>query len=120
MGDVTNLSGYTINASGTDYIRFGDGTQIVYFNGTRTDISATTLYGAGIYAGLFTWTFPQAFLTGTYPVVTVGQCKHGTSGSWGSVNTVTATAADIRIYDVASRASGTTCYLQLQAIGRWK
>ena len=120
MGDITNLSVYTITSSGSDYIRFGDGTQIVYFNGTRTDIAATTLYGAGIYAGLFTWTFSRAFLTGTFPVVTVGQCKHGSSSSWGAVNTATATAADIRLYDVASRASGTTCYLQMQAVGRWK
>ena len=119
-GDITNFQEYTIISSGPDYIRFGDGTQIVYFNGTRTDIAATTLYGAGIYTGLFTWTFPQAFLTGTYPVVTVGQCRHGTSGSWGAVNHETATAADIRLYDVASRATGTACYLQLQAIGRWK
>ena len=120
MGDITNLSVYTVNAFGTDYIRFGDGTQIVYFNGTRTDISATTLYGAGIYTGLFTWTFSRAFLAGTYPVVTVGQCKYGSFASWGSVNTATATAADIRMYDVASRAAGTACYLQMQAIGRWK
>ena len=120
MGDITNLAAYTVSASGPDFIRFGDGTQIVYFNGTRTDISVTTLYGAGIYAGLFTWTFSRAFLAGTYPVVTVGQCKHGSSASWGAVNAATATAADIRMYDVASRAAGTTCYLQMQAIGRWK
>ena len=120
MDDITNLATYTVSASGSDYIRFGDGTQIVYFNGTRTDISATTLSGAGIYTGLFTWTFSRAFLAGTYPVVTVGQCKHGSSASWGAVNTATATAADIRMYDVASRAAGTTCYLQMQAVGRWK
>lgn len=107
-----------IAESGTDYIRYKDGTQICWLNVTVSDQAIANAYGS-LYQGTRNWTFPKAFSTA--PAVQCSHFKWGTSASWGTVSSTgtSTTAATLRGIDIASRAVGTDVYISAIAIGKW-
>ena len=104
------------NANGR-YVRFDDGTQICTYIATVTDQAITDTYGS-LYQGGRTWYFPALFASD--PVVISGTFKWGSSASWGTCNRSSVSSADLRVYDITSRASGENTILKFAAIGRWK
>lgn len=104
------------NSNG-NYIRYNNGIQICWYDVTRTDIGINSAYGS-LFTGTFQWIYPKPFVAN--PTVTVGQCKWGTSGSWGTVDTTSTTDCSIRAIDVSSRLSGTSMTIKAMAIGKWK
>lgn len=98
------------------YVRFADGTQICWQEVTYTTVAINAAYGS-LYLGGSTWTFPASFSSA--PAVACGQYKWGTSASWGGVNTISSSDAVLRVYDIQSRASGTSTYVAMIATGRW-
>lgn len=107
----------TSNTNGTA-IKFPDGTMICYLDIAVTDQAINSTYGS-IYLGSRYWTFPQSFYS--KPAVFCGMFKWGTSASWGGISSqATTSGVTLYGYDFFSRATGTTCYIQAMAIGRWK
>lgn len=104
------------NDNGT-YTKFADGTMVCTYSASVTDQACSTDY-APLYHGTRSWTYPHAFIS--EPVVAVPLFKWGTGASWGGVaGGVTTSSVTLRIYDVASRASGTSTLIGATAIGRW-
>lgn len=104
------------NENGTA-TKFPDGTMICTLDTVVTDQAINTSYGS-IYIGSRTWTFPVPFIS--RPVASCGVFRWGTSASWGSPGQPNSKNVDIRAFDFFSRESGTSCSLQVTAIGRWK
>ncbi len=77
------------------------GKQTCEFVGTKTG-SISNSYGS-LYWGQLTWTFPRAF--SSPPAVSV-EAKWGSAATWATVQSVTNTAAQIRVFDCFSRSSG--------------
>lgn len=108
------------STSNGNYAKFSNGLMICWLAATFTDQSILNAYGP-IYLGSRTWTFPVAFKTATSPVVTVGRAQWGTGASWGGLDAGgTVTSASLRFYDYFSRATGTSFYLSVFAVGYWK
>lgn len=107
---------YGSNSNGS-YVRFSDGTQICWWEATVTDQAINSAYGT-LYGGTRQWTFPASFVS--KPSVPSPQFKWGSSGSWGAVSSVSNSLATLRGIDIASRETGTACYISAIAIGRWK
>ena len=117
------LNGYSIIESGSNsngnYVKFADGTMICYLNIEVTDQALNNAYGANLYQGSRTWTYPVQFIDDNVSV-SCGQFQWGTSASWGTVINADKTSANLRGIDAFSRASGTATKIQATAIGRWK
>lgn len=117
------LNGYSIIESGSNangnYVKFADGTMICYLNTEVTDQALNNAYGANLYQGSRTWTYPVQFIDDNVSV-SCGQFQWGTSASWGTVVNADKTSANLRGIDAFSRASGTATKIQATAIGRWK
>lgn len=117
------LNGSSITESGSNangyYVKFYDGTMICYLNIEVTDQALNNAYGANLYQGSRTWTFPAQFVDNNVSVH-CGQFQWGTSASWGTVVTADNTSANLRGIDAFSRATGTATKIQAIAIGRWK
>ena len=99
------------------YIRFDDGTQICTYIASVTDQAITDVYGS-LYIGTRTWHYPALFASN--PVAISGTFKWGSSASWGTCNSSSVSSAEMRVYDIKSRASGEETLLKFAAIGRWK
>ena len=117
------LNGYSIIESGSNangnYVKFADGTMICYLNTSVTDQAINNAYGANLYQGTRTWTYPVAFINDTVSV-SCGQFQWGTSASWGTVVSADKTSAQLRGIDAFSRATGTETKIQAIAIGKWR
>ena len=100
-------TGLSTNANGCS-IRFPDGTQICTWDSSITP-TANTNTGK-------TWTFAQAFLTGSQPVISV--TGNTTSGTLGGMyfSSATNTSVSCRIV----RSTSTSTQFHAMAIGRWK
>ena len=87
---------------------------------TVTNQAINNSYGS-LYQGTRTITFPVAFV-GDTPSVQCSEFQYGTQASWGAVvgNETTLTTCKLRGFDVASRPTGTSCYISWFAIGKWK
>jgi hypothetical protein len=107
-----------------NWIKYDDGTMICWLKIVVTNQTIDSSYkplGADftIYIGSRTWTFPVAFVSS--PVVTCSRFQWGSGGSWGvSLSDPTTTTGQLRGYDSVSRATGTNCYIEATAIGKWK
>ena len=102
-----------------NWVKFADGTQICWYNGTIALAATSTEYGS-LFTGAETWTFPMAFATSNV-VVSVGLFRLLTGASWGSVGTPpTPTSVSVRYFDIASRVAGSSASVGFFAIGRWK
>ncbi|SEO23859.1 Protein of unknown function [Gemmobacter aquatilis] len=100
------------NANG-EYARFADGTQICISPGLTS--GAVNVASGALYTCNFSvWSFPAAFVTGSYPVVH-GECKN--SVGWVVTNTHSTTSVSAGLMRTASAAGGFD-YI-LTAIGRW-
>lgn len=106
------------NSNG-NYIKYADGTMICYLNITVTDQALNNAYGANLYQGSRTWTYPIEFVDNNVSV-SCGQFQWGTSASWGTVVEANKTSANLRGIDAFLRATGTETKIQAIAIGRWK
>ena len=117
------LNGSSVVESGSNsngnYVKFADGTMICYLNIEVTDQALNNAYGANLYQGSRTWTYPVQFIDDNVSV-SCGQFQWGTSASWGTVVNADKTSANLRGIDAFSRASGTATKIQATAIGRWK
>lgn len=117
------LNGYSIIESGSNangnYVKYADGTMICYLNIEVTDQALNNAYGANLYQGSRTWTYPVQFIDDNVSV-SCGQFQWGTSASWGTVVAADKTSAQLRGIDAFSRATGTATKIQAMAIGRWK
>lgn len=117
------LNGYSIIESGSNangnYVKYADGTMICYLNIEVTDQALNNAYGANLYQGSRTWTYPVQFIDDNVSV-SCGQFQWGTSASWGTVVNADKTSANLRGIDAFSRASGTATKIQAMAIGKWK
>ena len=117
------LNGSSIIESGSNangnYVKYADGTMICYLNIEVTDQALNNAYGANLYQGSRTWTYPVQFIDDNVSV-SCGQFQWGTSASWGTVVNADKTSANLRGIDAFSRASGTATKIQATAIGRWK
>lgn len=117
------LNGSSVIESGSNangnYVKFADGTMICYLNIEVTDQALNNAYGANLYQGSRTWTYPVQFIDDNVSV-SCGQFQWGTSASWGTVINADKTSANLRGIDAFSRASGTATKIQATAIGRWK
>jgi len=103
--------------SGSDWVRFPDGTQICWLNINVNDQAINSAYGS-LYQGTRTWTYPKEFIA--TPSVTCSFFKWGTSASWGTVSTASTTSSTLRGIDVSSRATGTNTLIAAIAVGRWE
>lgn len=104
------------NANG-EYIRLADGTQLCWFNASVTDQAVDTAYGS-LFTGTRGWSFPATFVGS--PTVSVGLFRWGTGAGWGTVGGVASTTSvTLRIFDIASRATGTATAISAIANGRW-
>lgn len=117
------LNGSSVVESGSNsngnYVKFADGTMICYLSIEVTDQALNNAYGANLYQGSRTWTYPVQFIDDNVSV-SCGQFQWGTSASWGTVINADKTSANLRGIDAFSRASGTATKIQATAIGRWK
>jgi hypothetical protein len=113
-GYVDGESGVTSNVN---WVKQADGTLIQWYYQTVTDQAINSAYST-IFTGTRAFTFPQTFVG--QPVVTVGTAKWGTSGSWGSAESVSTTGFTARLYDFFTRASGTSTAIGWIAVGRWR
>ena len=122
--NATNLNSMQVEDSGSNargyWIKYNDGTLIQWNKLEVQDQAITDSYGS-LYQGKRTITFPIAFV-GTVPAVTCSDFTWGTGASWGAVigNATPLTVAQLRGYDIASRASGTRTFISWLAIGKWK
>lgn len=96
-------------------VKFADGTMIAYYRQTISDDLVLT-YGPFYYTTK-SWTFPISFYEA--PVVSCSEFKWGASSSWGSVSTVSTSAAILRGMDAYSRTTG-SIVIAAMAVGRWK
>ena len=116
------LNGNSIIESGSNangnYVKYADGTMICYLNTTVTDQAINNAYGS-MYQGSRRWNFPQQFID-TNIACSCGQFQWGTGASWGTVVNADKNGADLRGFDLFSRATGTETKIQATAIGRWK
>lgn len=108
---LTNLS--TSNANGVSY-RYSEGEQRCI----RTDISVAsvaTVDGVAFESADVTWTFPQAFLTGSIPVLNVNGANSDVIGY--RIMSISETAVTFRLRARASIGSSVT--IRAEATGRW-
>lgn len=103
------------NSNG-NYIKYTNGTMLCWINTTSTSIAINNAYGSLYYAN-YDWTFPASFIG--IQTTTCSQFKWGTSASWGSVSGGNSIVATLRVYDIASRSSGTETRISAMAIGGW-
>lgn len=113
------------NANG-NWVKFGDGTMICYGYIVGNQFNCSQSAGSGRYyytdtnnsrENVKTWTYPQAFKTGTAPIVNTN--VQSSAYSMTSLGTVTATSANaycVLPYPVTS----IRFYWEFIAIGRWK
>ena len=99
------------------YIKFDDGTMICTYNATVTDQAITDAWGS-MFIGSRTWTYPASFISA--PSVNASIFRWGSGASFGSCWSNSVVSANVRVYDIASRATGTSTILGFMAIGRWK
>jgi hypothetical protein len=105
------------NANG-EFVKYADGTQICTLNITVTDQTIDSAYGASLFTGTRTWTYPAVF--NAAPAVAAPGFRWGTSASWGAVGAApTTTQVLLRGIDISSRATGTSVVITAIAIGRW-
>lgn len=104
------------NSNG-NYRKFSDGTMVCYYN-DATLRTASSASGNIYRAAVVTYTFPEAFLTGTVPTVVprVNQSL-GTVWMGDSGGTLDNTQVDLTMLGSGSGAQGYPGYI---AIGRWK
>lgn len=115
---VAGLVETITNDNGTA-IKFANGTMICTYRETVTDQAINNTYGsAGLYYGIRSWQFPVPFVEN--PVCSCGMFKYGTGASWGGINSVSSTNANLIGYDFFPRAAGTAVNISATAIGRWK
>lgn len=112
----SGVVGEYVVEKGTNYIRYNSGLQICWIN-TTVSMALNTAYTAGVYQGNYTWTYPKAFISA--PSVSVGAVRWGSSASWATVGSSSATSVVLKGLDMVSRASGSTV-IQATAIGWWK
>lgn len=123
LGQVSQLAGVPTgaiiergsNANG-EYVKWADGTMVCY---RRANIQAycTNPYGAGLYTGTITWTFPARFVSS--PVTPPPGIRLGSGASWSVPLSSTPTEANYYVVDAASRPDGTQAEFVGFAIGRW-
>ena len=117
------LNGYSIIESGSNangnYVKYADGTMICYMSIEVTDQALNNAYGANLYQGTRTWTYPVEFIDNNVSVC-CGQFQWGTSASWGTVVSADKTSAQLRGIDAFSRATGTATKISATAVGKWK
>lgn len=113
---VLNKAIREIKRDSNDY-----GSWVVYSNGyaeyfgSRTvNMSISSGYGS-LFIGTYDWTFPFTF--SSIPTVHLREAKWGTGASWGSIIDATTSKAQIRVYDIVSRASSTGTYIGIYAKG---
>ena len=101
----------------TYYRKWNSGILEQWYQVSTTSQAINSAYGS-LYIGTHRWTFPVAFTD--VDVVLCSYFRWGTSASWGGLVGATTTYADLRGYDLYSRATGTTCTITAYAKGRWK
>lgn len=101
----------------TYYRKWNSGILEQWYQVSTTSQAIDSAYGS-LYIGTHRWTFPVAFTD--VDVVLCSYFRWGTSASWGGLVGATTTYADLRGYDLYSRATGTTCTITAYAKGRWK
>lgn len=123
LGQVSQLAGVPTgaiiergsNANG-EYVKWADGTMICYWR-TIFSTSCTSPYGAGLYTGSVTWTFPARFISS--PITPPPGIRLSTGASWSVPFSATPTEANYYVVDAASRPVGTQAEFVGFAIGRW-
>lgn len=115
-GTITKVS----NDSGTGYCKMADGTMLQW--GTLSLTSGTMSQYGALYGVAASIVFPIAFNDAN--IVVTGSSKYGNQPemSFGMTNSITASQAAVRLWDVASRAISSTnpFVVKWQAVGRWK
>ncbi|SUB63828.1 Prophage tail fibre N-terminal [Plesiomonas shigelloides] len=123
LGQVSQLAGVPTgaiiergsNANG-EYVKWADGTMVCYWR-TSFSTSCTSPYGAGLYTGSVTWTFPARFISS--PITPPPGIRLSTGASWSVPFSATPTEANYYVVDAASRPVGTQAEFVGFAIGRW-
>jgi len=95
------------------YIRFSDGTQICWFNDTRS-INASTTTGTQTRWNSKAFTFPAAF--NAVPVITSDAFRNGGSLGWAALQERSATGCSVYILSDFTTQS----LLSYMAIGTWR
>lgn len=123
LGQVSQLAGVPTGAiiergsnDNGEYIKWADGTMICYRRAS-IEASCTLPYGAVLYTGSVTWTFPARFISP--PVTPPPGIRLGTGASWAVQFSATPTEANYYVVDAASRPAGTQAEFVGFAIGRW-
>lgn len=99
------------------YTKYADGTMICSVTMNVTDQSISDAYTT-LFQGTRSWVFPAQFSQS--PAVSCGSFKWGSSASWsGLAGEPSISSCQLRGWDVASRPTGTNCYISAIAIGRW-
>ena len=101
-----------VTASGSNYVRFGDGTQICW--GRIGVGSSAGGYQAGGYGS-----FPVAFTNTSYMAATCGNDSWGTMNNMGWTG-VMPSAKNKGGMDISIASGSASGYVQYIAIGRWK
>ena len=118
-----NGVGVAIIESGSNtngkYVKFNDGTMICWDAKTVTNVGITNAYGS-LFQTTYNVTYPVAFTA--KPALMCTEFRWGTSASWATIGTVDdpKTQGQLRVIDIASRASGTSTNISWVAIGKWK
>lgn len=107
----------TIIESGTGYIKYWDGTMICYDEETAS-VNMTSQVG-GVYYGVHSFTFPQAFISVPVVIPKVTQSSGVYWAGLGNRGTQTATTMQMRVISGASATNASVTFGYI-AIGKWK
>ncbi|WP_052731800.1 carbohydrate-binding protein [Devosia geojensis] len=125
LGNVAQASGVPTgaliergsNANG-EYVKFADGMMICRRVWDVAGLAVNTGNGSLFFSAAQTWTFPAAFATGVYPVIT-GSARIGGVLCYVHPNSTSDNSTGDSIYVVSSASVTGTAHIRLVAIGRW-
>jgi len=104
------------NANGS-WIQWADGTMYCWFQ-SPVSLTINTAYGGIFYSSQTTFTFPQPFLSGNIPVVTLNASKGTLSGfEWGSQ--IVATTTTNFQFSLLGATASDNAFPEYTAIGKW-
>ncbi len=126
LGTVSQSGGVPTGAviergsnSNGEYVRFADGTQVVYLLEDATGRSWTTPIGALYMGASRLWNYPAAFAAGTTPAFYGASSRSSNEVRGVSARNITPNAMNYFEWTAVSTPAGDEKYVVLMAIGRW-
>lgn len=112
-----NALGDYVVESGTNYMKYDDGTMVCWDSYTGT-LNITSSVG-GIYYAVHSFTFPQTFTSAPVVIPAVTQGSGVMWGGLGNASSQTTTNTQLRVL-AGTNYSNASVTFQYIAIGKWK